>query len=143
MTEGEARRIDALTMAVGELNGVVKAMTVQWAQQENHASAGRTIIHEKIDALTREVGTVSANVRLVTQDVAELKNDVDENVTPAINAYNLKAAHTAGRREGIAVTGRMAYALFMALAAAVGFAIHQMTIYFGHNPVHHFPWPLP
>lgn len=137
MTEGESRRIDALTSAVGELSGLVKGMAQQWAMQENHASAGRAIIHEKIDALTREIGSISGEVRMVTQDVAELKNDVDAKIQPAIAAYNLKMARSDGHSEGVAWSAKLFWALIIGLASAVGFAIHEMLLYFGHSPSLH------
>lgn len=139
MTEGESRRIDALTSAVGELSGLVKGMAQQWAMQENHASAGRAIIHEKIDALTREIGSISGEVRMVTQDVAELKNDVETNIQPAIVAYNIKLARQEGHGEGVAWSAKLFWAMIIGLASAVGFAIHEMLLYFGHYPgIHSF-----
>lgn len=137
MAPGEARldaltnRIDGLVNSVGELRGTLTAMLSQWATQENHATAGRQIIHDKVDALTREVGNISIEMRNVTQDVAELKNDIDGKITPAVSGYNLQAARRAGRSEGIAWTSRLFWVMIAGLASVVGFAIHEFLLYFG------------
>lgn len=125
MTNGETSRIDALTIAVGRLQGVVEAMTAQWATQENHASAGRTIIHQKIDALTREVGNISADVRGVTQDMAELKNDIDTKISPTVDSYNLGIA----RKDGFMSASRLLWSGILAAATALGYLLHS----FGHG----------
>jgi hypothetical protein len=132
MTGSEAGRIDALTSAVGRLQGVVETMTTQWATQENHASAGRSIIHEKIDALTREVGNISSDVRNVIQDMAELKNDIDDKIKPALNSSELKAAHKDGAMWAGKLVGRLIWGLITFAAMAAGFAIHNL----GYIPFH-------
>lgn len=125
MAEGIGTRIDALTLAVGRLQGVVETMTTQWATQENHASVGRSIIHEKIDVLTREVGNISADVRGVTQDMAELKEDIENKIRPTLNSYSLGVA----RKDGAMWVTKLYWTIIVAIAMAAGFAIHN----FGHS----------
>ena len=95
-------------------------MIAQWAKQENHASAGRQIVFERIEALTREIGNVSMDVRMATQDIAELKNDIETRITPTVENYKIGVA----RKEGAMWAGKLMYGLLAAAATAAGFAIH-------------------
>ncbi len=122
-------RLDGIANAVGELRGTLAAMMAQWGQQESHASAGRAIVHQKVDALTREVGNLIINLQHVTQDVAELKNDIETRIEPSIDAYNIGVAH----RQGVAWAGKLFWAIIVGIASALGFAAHELFLYYGHS----------
>lgn len=104
-------------------------MTDQWRRQEDSASEGRRIIHDKVDAMSMQLTSVSGKVDGVTQDVAELKNDLDEKVMPTVDAYKADIA----RKVGALWASKLFWGLITALAAAVGFAVHEVLLYFGRG----------
>jgi len=58
----------------------------------------------------------------VTQDVAELKNDVETEVMPTIEAVKMAAAKQSGAMSRQGCLGIHGWC-----AGAIGFAIHEMT----------------
>jgi hypothetical protein len=122
-----------IAQALGDVQGTVRSMMEQWRRQEDTASAGRKALYEKFEGVSAELAKVGAKLDGVTQDVAEVKESIETKVMPTIDAYKLDVAH----RGGAWATGKIIWALILALCTAVGFAIHEVALYFGHSPVGH------
>lgn len=104
-------------------------MSEQWKRQEDAASKGRHVLHEKMEAISIQVTRLAGIAESVQQDVAEMKNDIDDNVTPTIIAYKLDKA----ARGGAIGMGKWIWGVILALCTAIGFAIHEAILYFNHG----------
>jgi hypothetical protein len=100
-----------LARRLGELEGTLKAFMDRWKDQDDAASLARRVTHEKIELLSMQIERLANDLRGVQQDVAELKNEVDVEIMPSVEAYE-NAQH---RRQG--AKGVWAFVW----AAAVGF----------------------
>jgi hypothetical protein len=87
----------------------------------------RRALYERFEGMSRQMGEISGQVDGVTQDVAEMKNDINTRIMPSIDAYKADAA----RKAGAILASKMFWALIVAIASAVGFAIHEALLYFG------------
>ena len=76
-----------LAVRVGQLEGTLKAFMERWKDQDDAASLGRRVTHEKIELLSIQVRQLSTDLANVQQDIAELKNEVDEEIMPSVEAY--------------------------------------------------------
>lgn len=122
----------SVAQALGDLQGTVRAMSTQWAAQEETASAGRRALYERFERVSAQLVQNTSKLDGVTQDVAEIKESIDTKVMPTVDAYKADAA----RKSGVAWAGKLFWSLIVALAGSVGFAVHEMLLYFGHNPIH-------
>jgi len=116
---------DYVARALGDLEGTVRGMSEQWRRQDESANAGRRGVYERLDALTQQVMRMSANFEGVAQDVAELKNDIETEVMPTIDAVKMAAAKQAGALSA----GKIFWSFMVGVAGAVGFAIHEVLQY--------------
>ena len=116
-----------IVRALGDLEGTVRSMSKQWAAQEEGATAGRRALYEKFEGMSSQMGKVSSKLDGVVQDVAEMKNDINTNVMPTIDEYKAEVA----RKIGALAVGKLFWTLMVALASAIGFAIHEVLLYFG------------
>lgn len=115
--------------ALGDLEGTVRNMAEQWRRQEDAAVTGRRSLHERMEGIAGQVTRLTTVTENVQQDVAELKNDIDEKVMPTVTAYKLDVA----RRDGALKFGRGLWAIILALCTSIGFAIHEAILYFNHG----------
>lgn len=122
-----------VAQALGDLQGTVRGMAEQWHRQEEAATNGRRALYERFEALSNQMGLISGQVTGLTADIAEIKRDVENQIMPTIDNVKARAAH----RDGMLLAGRLFWGLVAALAAAAGFAIHEMLLYFGHLPLSH------
>ncbi len=123
-----AQALGDLRQAFGNLQGTVHAMADQWHRQENTASAGRKALYERFELMSTQMGRVSSDCKVVVEDVAELKNDIEKKIMPTIDSYR----SSQDRRGGAMDVGKVMWALILAAATVVGFAIHEALVYLGH-----------
>jgi hypothetical protein len=121
---------DSVSRALGELQGTVRSMADQWRRQDEIANAGRLALYERFESLSMQMLRMSGALDAVTQDVAELRNDVNNEIKPAIDSYRLEAA----RRLGVLWAGRTMWTFMVGIAGAVGFAAHEMVQFFTRKP---------
>jgi len=121
-----------IVRALGDLEGTVRGMASQWAAQEVSANAGRKALYERFEGMSAQIGKMAGQLEGSIQDVAELKNDIDNKVMPTIDAYKAEVS----RKIGAMGMGKLFWSLMVALASAAGFAIHEMMLYFGSS-LHH------
>jgi hypothetical protein len=63
---------------IGELTSTVRSLEMNWRNQDEKASAGRAVLHQKIDALRGDFHGWESKLEAVIADVAEMKPTVDE-----------------------------------------------------------------
>jgi seryl-tRNA synthetase len=117
---------DSVVRALGEMQGTVRSMSEQWRRQEEAAINGRQGLYDRFEKLSEQVMRMSHAVDAVTQDVAELHNDIRNNVKPTIDNYRMEVA----RRVGMLWAGRMLWTILVGAAGAIGFAVHEMIKFF-------------
>ena len=110
---------DYVARALGDLEGTVRSMSEQWRRQDESANVGRRAVYERLEKLSQQVVAMSANLDGVTQDVAELKNDIEAEVMPTIDAVKMAAA----KQLGALWAGKIFWAFLVGLAGVLGFAI--------------------
>ncbi len=111
--------------ALGDLEGTVRSLQDQWRRQEEAAAAGRRVLHDKFDAMTIQVHNLTGVAYGVQQDLAEIKNEIDEKVMPSINAYALDKS----RQSGMVDMGKLIWAGVIGICTLTGFAIHEIFQY--------------
>lgn len=112
--------------ALGDLEGTVRGLKEQWERQEVAAREGRRILHDKFDAMTVQVHNLTGVAYGVQQDVAEIKNEIDQKIMPTVNAYALDKA----RLGGVIDTGKLVWAAIIAGCALIGWIVHEVLQYF-------------
>ena len=120
---------DYVARALGDLEGTVRSMSDQWRRQDESANVGRRAVYERLEKLSQQVVAMSANLDGVTQDVAELKNDIEAEVMPTIDAVKMAAA----RQLGALWAGKIFWSFMVGVAGAIGFGVHEMLQYFAKH----------
>ena len=115
----------AVAQALGDLQGTVRSIQEQWRRQDESANVGRRGVYERLEKLSQQVVAMSANLDGVTQDVAELKNDIEAEVMPTIDAVKMAAA----KQSGAVWAGKIFWSFMVGVAGAIGFAIHEALQY--------------
>ncbi len=121
--------------ALGDLEGTVRSMSDQWKRQEEAATSGRRTVHDRLEVLSSQIIRALAMLDGVQQDVAELKNDIEEKVMPTVQAYKMDVAKKAGAMG----TGKLIWGIILAVCTVGGFAIHEAIVYFSHGTVSGLP----
>lgn len=121
-----------IVRALGDLEGTVRSMAEQWKSQEAGATIGRRALYERFEGISAQVGQMAGKLDGVMQDVAEMKNDINTNVMPTIEEYKAEVS----RKIGAMSMGKLFWTLIVAVAGAVGFAIHEILLYLGGLPHH-------
>lgn len=75
---GLGRLLGSLEAQVSALTSTVANLTTRWEIQDQKASEGRRVLHEKVDACTVQVAETRGAVQTTQQDVAELRNDITD-----------------------------------------------------------------
>src|SRR5258705_11992739 len=115
----------AVAQALGDLQGTVRSIQEQWRRQDESANAGRRGVYERLEPLTQQVMRMSANFESVAQDVAELKNDIETEVMPTIDAVKMATA----KQSGAMWAGKIFWSVVVGSAGAIGFAVHEALQY--------------
>src|SRR5882762_5549820 len=115
----------AVAQALGDLQGTVRSMAEQWRRQDESANVGRRGVYERLEKLSQQVSSMQANLEGVTQDIAELRNEIEAEVMPTIEAVKMAAA----KQSGAMSAGKIFWSFMVGVAGAIGFAIHEMLQY--------------
>lgn len=117
MTDGTIHQVSAeiggLKANVENLRKSVETMVSTWQMQEQNATAGRRVIHDKLDLVQKEVTGLSAEVKEISKDFTEIK--------PAINEFKSQREQQIGAKK---LGARLVGALTLG-AGAVGWGIHE------------------
>ena len=87
-----------LAVRVGSLEGTVRTFMDRWKDQDDAASLGRRVTHEKIELLAMQIERLANDLRGVQQDIAELKNEVDEEIMPTVRSTEFARERQAGAK---------------------------------------------
>jgi chromosome segregation ATPase len=128
MNNGQMHQISA---EIGALKASVELMTDMWRRQEEAASSGRKVLHDKLEAVQQTVGaqisSLSLRVDRVVDSVKGMK-DTMAKVEPAVKKYEDEKM----REEGAKRLGKGLIAALTASAGAIGWGLHEFIGYIRH-----------
>ncbi len=119
-----------LANRMGQLEGQQKMFMENWARQDSLAHESRRMVYERIELLTRQVERMATDVTSIQQDVAEMKKEIEEEITPTIEAVENRKHRAAGAKGVWALVG----ATIISLGSALAFIADKVA---GHL------WPKP
>lgn len=90
--------IHDINMRLGQLEGTLRTFMQTWRDQDTAANLARRVTHEKQELMMLQVNRISTDVQNVQQDVAELKNEIDDKVMPVVETVKAEQARRLGVR---------------------------------------------
>jgi lipid II:glycine glycyltransferase (peptidoglycan interpeptide bridge formation enzyme) len=119
-----------LAVRVGQLEGVIKTFMERWKDQDDAAVLGRRITQEKVELLSMQIERLANDLRGVQQDIAELKNEIDEEIMPTMQTTQFARERKAGARGVWALVG----GAVLAAASAVTYIADKALSYLIPKP---------
>lgn len=119
-----------LAVRVGQLEGVIKTFMERWKDQDDAASLGRRVTHEKIELISMQVERLSNDLQHLQQDFAEFRNEVDDEIMPVVRTSEFAAQRKAGAR---AVLLSM-YGGLVVLISALAYIADRAVAWLTHKP---------
>jgi hypothetical protein len=101
MTDSE--RLYDIVSRLAALEGTLRTFMETWRDQDTAAGLARRVVHERLELQGLQIDRVAKDVLNVQQDVAELKNDIEDTITPTINAVKAKEQRSIGARSILAM----------------------------------------
>ena len=129
MAAGEDR-IHDIVGRLGQLEGTIKTFMSQWAGQDQAAQSGRRVVYERLELLSSQINRVATDVQAMQQDVAEMRNDIDEKITPHIEDYRASKERKLGAKAVWALIG----GVIIAIASAMAYIGDKVVSYFIAKP---------
>lgn len=128
MNRGEVHQI---SMKLGQLSNAVEFMTDMWKRQEESASAGRKVLHDKFEHFRDEVGLQISGLSLRVDRLVNGMEDLEKTmakVEPAVKKYEAEQF----REEGAKKLGNVLIGGLTAAAGAIGWGLHEFIGYLKH-----------
>ncbi len=119
-----------LATRVGQLEGTVKTFMDNWVRQDQLAHDGRRVLHDRLDLIGRQVDRIAVDVQSVQQDVAEMKKEIEEEITPTIEAVENRKHEKTGARGVWVMIGS---GILMAISALT-YVVDKAITFFSHKP---------
>lgn len=119
-----------LAVRVGQFEGTIETFMKQWRDQDTAANLGRQVLRERIELLSMQVERLANDLQSVQQDVAELKNEIDDDVMPKVRADELIRARNAGAR-GVLV---MLWGGVVVIVSAMAYIADRVVAWYTHKP---------
>jgi len=122
--------LNVIQRALGVVEGTLRGLMDQWGRQEAEAARMRQENNQKLELLSRQVERLSSDLHNVQQDVAEMRNDYEDRINPALN--------TAEAERNQRIGSRTVWALFATGAATVltsiGYVVDRLIKYWSLPP---------
>lgn len=119
-----------LAVRVGQLEGVIKTFMERWKDQDDAASLGRRVTHEKIELISMQVERLSNDLQHLQQDFAEFRNEVDDEIMPVVRTSEYAAQRKAGAR-GVLIS---LYGGLVVLISALAYIADRAVAWLTHKP---------
>lgn len=94
-----------LAVRVGQMEGTIKTFMDNWTNQDRIAHESRRVTYDRIELIGKQVERVAVDVQNVQQDVAELRKEIEEEITPTIEAVEQRKHRSAGAKGVWALIG--------------------------------------
>lgn len=119
-----------LATRVGSLEGSMKTFMENWARQDQLAHDARRTLYERVDLLSRQIERVATDVQNIVQDVAELKKEIEEEITPAVEAVEWSKQRRIGAKSVWAMFG----GAIVAFASLLAFLFDKIAAHIWPRP---------
>ncbi len=87
-----------LATRVGQMEGTIKTFMDNWARQDQLAHEGRRLLYDRVEMISKQVDRIATDVINVQQDVAEMKKEIEEEITPTIESVEKHKERAIGAR---------------------------------------------
>src|SRR5438445_2262033 len=125
MSDEEYKNVER---ALGILEGTVRSLMDQWARQDSHATASRAAVYAKLELLAGQVDRVANDAENIQQDVAEMRNDIDEQIMPTVNKIRAEWERKLGSRTTLGII----WGGITASSIVIGYTVDKLIQYFRH-----------
>lgn len=119
-----------LAHRVGQFEGTLKTFMEQWKDQDNAATVGRQVLSGKIELLSLQVERLGIDLQNVQQELAELKNEIDDEVMPVVRTTEFAAQRKAGARAVLISI----YGGLVILISALAYIADRVVAWLIHKP---------
>lgn len=119
-----------LAVRVGEMEGLLKAFREQWRDQDTAANLSRRVTHEKIELLSMQVERLANDILHMQQDIAEIRNDMDDEVLPSILVGKYARERKAGAKSVLVAI----YGGLIVLISAIAYVADRAIAWFMQKP---------
>jgi hypothetical protein len=116
-----------LAVRVGEMEGLLKAFREQWRDQDTAAGLSRRVTHDKMELLGMQVERLANDIMHLQQEVAEIRNDMDDEVMPTLMVGRYAKERKAGAKAAVAAVWGGLVVLISFLAYVTDRAITYFT----------------
>lgn len=110
--------VHEMSRALGKVEAVVNALTETWQRQDDEATEGRRVLHQKMDEVREQQAVLTTKVQQQTEKLAEIE--------PAIKRFEAQRQ----RQEGAASLFKVLWLGVVAFATGLGYAGHELLQYF-------------
>jgi hypothetical protein len=124
---GIQRLLGSLEAQIASNTSAVANLTTRWERQDERAEDGRRLMHQKIDDVKGTVTVLSGQVIGVTQEIAEMRNDVDDIEGWRSRLDNERTARDARRKVLDRISGKV-WAVISGFAMLAGGGLAALTI---------------
>lgn len=115
-------QVHKLAGDVGALTNAVQMMTSMWRSQEESATTGRRIMHEKMDGVSNRLTTLTGRVDQMGEKI--------EIIEPSVAAFKA----TRHRAEGAMSLGKYLWGALLIIAGLTGYGFSEWFKWFLHQP---------
>lgn len=119
-----------LSVRVGKFEGKIEQFMEQWRQQDTAAGLSRQVTQQRLELLSTQVDRLANDLLHMQQDLAELKNDIDEEVMPVIRLSEFARERKAGARAVMATF----WAGLVIVISALAYAADKLVSYLFPRP---------
>lgn len=107
-----------MSRALGKVEAIVSALTETWQRQDDEATEGRRLLHNKMDELKQQQAILTTKVQQQTEKLAEIE--------PAIKRFEAQRQ----RSEGARSMAKLLWGGLLAFATGLGYAAHELIVIF-------------
>ena len=100
MIDGDFNNVER---ALGILEGTVRSLMDQWARQDVHATEARHQMHQKLELLAQQIDRVANDAENIQQDIAEMRNDIDNKIMPTVERIRAEWERRLGAKAVLAI----------------------------------------
>ena len=115
---------------LGEIEGTLRTFMQTWRDQDTAAGLGRRVVQEKLELQSHQIARLAIDVQNVQQDVAELRNEVEDKVMPAVDTIEAERHRKTGAKSVWAIIGA---AIVMGMSA-MAYIVDKVLAIFIHKP---------
>jgi hypothetical protein len=115
---------------LGEIEGTLRTFMQTWRDQDTAAQLGRRVNSEKMELQSLQIDRIAKDVLGLQQDIAEMKNQIEDKVMPTVNDIEAKKQRAIGAKSLLA----MLWTGVTAVLATFAYMAERLITYFTTRP---------